>query len=156
MPDEVQGVGHSRGCRVCNASQTWLLALGDPITLQTVGEVKQREDQSKPWLCTSQVTGLAPLGHHLYPKQRLYIKWFLLPKHVIAGPRQLVRQCLDRNDAVAHALLAFVKAPGLRTRTDREVGRLDKCPGQVLLPFFVLPSPFFLRLLSRLLSTQRQ
>jgi hypothetical protein len=26
VPDEVQGVGQSRGCCVCNASQTWLPA----------------------------------------------------------------------------------------------------------------------------------
>ena len=44
-----------------------------------------------------------------------YIEGLLVSQHVVAGSRQLVRQSLDRQDAVRLALLAFIKTLGLRT-----------------------------------------
>jgi hypothetical protein len=60
VPDEVQWVSQNRGC--CLAQRQSMVAHrpGDPVIhKQAVG---QREDQSKPWLFTSRITGLSPLA----------------------------------------------------------------------------------------------
>ena len=46
-----------------------------------------------------------------------HIEGLLVAQHVIAGPCQLVRQSLDRQDAIGLALFAIIKALGLRTVT---------------------------------------
>ena len=55
-----------------------------------------------------------PLAKPL-PETQVHIEGFLFAQHVVARPRQLVRQSLDRQDAVRLALLAFIEALGLRT-----------------------------------------
>src|SRR5208283_2288990 len=77
--------------------------------------------------------GSPPLAKPL-SETSAYIEGFLVPQHVVAGPCQLVRQCLDRQDAVGLVLLAIVEALGLRTVAHGEVRRLHKCPGEVLVP----------------------
>src|ERR1700735_3719181 len=86
--------------------------------------------QSKPWILTSQLTGLIPLPHFL-TKAAAYFKWRVLPKHVIAGTRELVRQRLNRDNPVACTFLALIKASYLGARADGKIGRLDECPRQV-------------------------
>src|SRR6267154_4657667 len=77
--------------------------------------------------------GSPPLAKPL-PETQVHIEGFLFAQHVVARPRQLVRQCLDRHDAARLALLAIIKALGLRTVAQGEVRRLHKRPGEVLVP----------------------
>ena len=58
--------------------------------------------------------GSPPLAKPL-PETQVHIEGPLVAQHVIARPRQLVRQSLERQDAVRLALLAIIKALGLRT-----------------------------------------
>ena len=58
--------------------------------------------------------GSPPLAKPLSETQA-YIEGLLVSQHVVAGSRQLVRQSLDRQDAVRLALLAFIKTLGPRT-----------------------------------------
>src|SRR5579864_4026714 len=75
--------------------------------------------------------GSPPLAKPLSETQ-VHIDTLLVPQHVVARPCQLVRQSLDRQDAVRLALLAIVEALGLRTVTQGEVRRFHKCPSEVL------------------------
>src|SRR5216683_6144602 len=68
--------------------------------------------------------GSPPLAKPL-PETSAHIEGFLVPQHVVARPRQLVRQSLDRQDAVRPALLAIIEALGLR---DSSVGRSSPPP----------------------------
>src|SRR6266576_1962251 len=77
--------------------------------------------------------GSPPLAKPL-PETQVHIEGLLVAQHVVAGPRQLVRQSLDRQDAVRLALLAIIKALGLRTVAHGEFRRLHKRPGEVLVP----------------------
>src|SRR5271157_2684731 len=77
--------------------------------------------------------GSPPLAKSLR-ETSTHIERFLIPQHVVAGPCQLVRQSLDRQDAVRLVLLALVEASGLRTAAQGEVRRLHKRPGEVLVP----------------------
>ena len=112
--------------------------------------------QSFGGFCSRPESGSPPLAKPLH-KTALHIEGLLLAQHVVARPREFVRDRLDRHDAVALALLTLVEALGLRAVAQREVGGPPQTPRRrYLLPFFALPSPFFLPLLSRRLSTQRQ
>jgi hypothetical protein len=51
---------------------------------------------------------------------------------VETGPRQFVRQRLDRHHGIRPGFLALVETLGLGTETQRKVGRFDKGPGQIL------------------------
>ncbi|SEI26863.1 hypothetical protein SAMN05192544_107732 [Paraburkholderia hospita] len=104
---------------------------GRPVICKQEAEQK-RKTQSEPWLFTSRGTGLVPFAPPFNQSSALRQRACVLSKHVIAGARQLVRQRLDPNNAVTCAFLALVKAPGFGARTYGEVGRLDKCPCQIV------------------------
>src|SRR5215467_6249617 len=57
--------------------------------------------------------GSPPLAQPLSETQ-VHLEGLLVSQHVVAGSRKLVRQSLDRQDAVRLALLAFIKTLGLR------------------------------------------
>src|SRR4030095_328271 len=78
------------------------------------------------------------------PETSAYLEVLRLSQHVVARPCELVRQRLDRQDAIALALLACIKTLGLRTATQSEVRRLHKCPGQVLVPVLRVAFPLLL------------
>src|ERR1700675_1053512 len=77
--------------------------------------------------------GSPPLAKPL-PETSAHIEGFLVPQHVVARPRQLVRQSLDGQDAIRPALFAIIKALGLRAVAHGEVRCLHKRPGEVLVP----------------------
>src|SRR5216683_3052879 len=77
--------------------------------------------------------GSPPLAKPL-PETQVHIEGFLFAQQVVAGPRQLVRQSLERQDAVRLALLAIIEALRLRTVAQGEVRRFHKRPGKVLVP----------------------
>ena len=100
--------------------------------------------------------GSSPLAKPL-PETQVHIEGLLVSQHVVARPRKLVCQSLDCQDAVRPALLAIVKASGLRAVTHCEVRCLDKRPREILvaipgIAFTLLPAVT----LSLRLSTQRQ
>src|ERR1700722_7293966 len=88
--------------------------------------------------------GSSPLAKPL-PETQVHIEGLLVSQHVVARPRKLVCQSLDRQDAVRPALLAIVKASGLRAVTHCEVRCLDKRPREILvavlgIAFTLLPA----------------
>src|SRR5215469_11526038 len=83
--------------------------------------------------------GSPPLAKPLSETQ-MCIEGLLVPQHVIARARQLVRQRLGCQCAVRPALFAIVKASGLRRVTDGEVGRFHKRPGEI---FVAVPGVAF-------------
>ena len=84
--------------------------------------------QSFGGFCSRPESGSPPLAKPLH-KTALHIEGLLLAQHVVARPREFVRDRLDRHDAVALALLTLVEALGLRAIAQREVGGLHKRPG---------------------------
>src|SRR5258708_6958073 len=70
---------------------------GRPGHPQTGGGAKGRPNQNRGFSPVA-VLGSIPL-HHRLPKAARYLKWLVLPKHVIAGACQLVRQ-RDRKSVV--------------------------------------------------------
>src|SRR5215831_11564992 len=62
----------------------------------------------------------------------LGLEGLALAQHVVARSRELVRDRLERHNAVGLALLTLVEALRLRTVAQREVRRLHKRPAQVL------------------------
>ena len=48
------------------------------------------------------------------------------------GTRQLVGQGFARDDRIGSGFFALVETLGVGAKTQREVRRLDKCPGQIL------------------------
>ena len=87
--------------------------------------------QSFAWFITRPLPGLPPLAKPLH-KQRCTSKGFCSRSMCVARPREFVCDRLDRHDAVGLALLAHVKALGLRAIAQREVGSLHKRPSEVL------------------------
>ncbi len=75
------------------------------------------------------MSGLA--GRRRYScKAARHVKRLALLQNVKTGPRQLVRQRLDRYHVICPRFLALVEAFGLSVVAQRKVGRLDKGPGQ--------------------------
>jgi hypothetical protein len=97
---------------------------GDPVIYKQ--PVEQRDDPIEA-MDSDQSTYRAHPLTHLLTKAAAYFKWLVLPKHVIAGTRQLIRQRLDRDNPVAW----LIKASCLGARGDGKVGRFDECPRQV-------------------------
>ena len=89
------------------------------------------------------VSGLA--GRRRYScKAARHVKRFALLQNVEAGPRQLVRQRLDCHHVIRPRFLALVEPFRLGAVAQREVGRLDKGPGQILVAVFGVPFPLLL------------
>jgi hypothetical protein len=104
---------------------------GRPGNLQTAGGAKGT--QSKPRILTSQLTGLIPLPH-LLTKAAAYFKWLVLPKHVIAGTRQLVRQRLDRAlflDVTRESGIKRRANPQARLCAMEEDGSMEGCDRRI-------------------------
>src|SRR6202521_1028141 len=68
--------------------------------------------QSLRWLWTRPLPGSPPLAKPL-PETALHIEGLLLAQHVVARPREFVRDRLNRHDAIGLALLTLLEAFGL-------------------------------------------
>src|SRR6266446_3973651 len=125
-----KGWSHLCGCRDGDASPQRAHGLGDSVICTPSDGTKTASNHSR-WLCTRPLSGSPPLAKPLH-ETALHVEGLLLTQHVVARPREFVRDRLERHDAVALALLALIEALGLRAITQREVGGLHKGPGEVL------------------------
>ena len=73
-----------------------------------------------------------------------HIKGLTLLQDVIARPGQLVRQRLDRDRVVRLCFLPFIKSFGFGAIAQGEVGRFDKCPGEVFVAVLCVAFAFLL------------
>src|ERR1700680_3447334 len=87
--------------------------------------------------------GNSPAGDSV-TRTPLLFRLLRFAQHVVARSRQLVRQSLGRQDAIALALLAFIEALGLRAVAPGEVRRLDEGPGEVLVAVLGIAFTFLL------------
>jgi hypothetical protein len=88
----------------------WLTAWAIQCCTKTDG-TKAASNHSR-WLNTSPLSWLTAFGQTLN-KTSLHIKGLLLTQDVVTRPGQLVRNRLERHDAIGTALLALVEALGL-------------------------------------------
>jgi hypothetical protein len=99
------------------------------------------------WLLTNPNTSSLPRPNRecsLSGKRLADIERNLVFHNVITSPTQLVRHRFDRRDAVGLGFFPLVKALDVGTEPNREVGRLDIGPGQILVAVLSVAAAFFL------------
>jgi hypothetical protein len=67
-------------------------------------------------------------------KGLVHVKGHLLAHHVETRTGQLVGHRLDGHNAIRFRPLTLIERPDLRIETHGKVGRLNKGPGQILIP----------------------
>ena len=134
------GFSQTRGCRFSGANPLLAHVAGDPLycsgdgkrhPIQTHGSVLQAPYRA----CRCRRNSCEAARH---------VKRFALLQNVEARPCQLVRQRLDRHHVVCLGFLAFVEPFGLGAEAQREVGRFDEGPGQVLVAVLGVAFAFLL------------
>lgn len=68
----------------------------------------------------------------------------MFPQHVIARPRELVRESFGGHNRISLPFLAFVETLGLRAVAQRKACRFHECPGEVLVAILGVARAFFL------------
>lgn len=119
------GFTQTRGCRCLGAIPLLAHVAGDPLVLQTFDGAR-RPIQTR-WLVFQ-----SPILAHRFRRNSCeaarHVERLALLQNVEAGPRQLVRQRLDRHHVVRLCLLPLVETFRLGAVAQREVGRLDEGP----------------------------
>ena len=72
------------------------------------------------------------------------IKGDPIPQDVVTSPAQLVRHRLDGHHTLGLGLLSLIETLNLGVEPDGEVGRFDKCPGQILIAVLGVALALFL------------
>lgn len=74
-------------------------------------------------------------------KSSCHIERYLVPQHIVAGARQLMRHRLARYYRIRLSAFALIEPLHRRVITNRKIRRLHKCPGQILVAVLGVPLP---------------
>ncbi len=154
VPSRVQGGDIRMAVAVATPVRCWLAAWA--IQSYAFNQMAQRQRPIIRGICArdrfpGSPSFAKPFTRNIDSLRRAFVR-------VACGSRRtpIYTPRLDGHDAVSLSLLVFIETFWLAAVTHGEVRRYHKGPGQVLVAVLLLPSPFFLPLLSCKLSTQRQ
>jgi hypothetical protein len=124
-----KGDHRSWGSRV-GPTPGWLTAWAYPLSHLNLGGCWRDGTAANQvwWLQTNPFTGSLPQPHRPSSKGLRSLKRHLVPHHVVAGSRQLMRHRLDGHHAVSLLLLPLIIPFDLGVVAHRKVGSLHKRP----------------------------